>query len=219
MGKNAQTRRERIEKEKKERKESLKKVYYEKNAWLKFWRRFDFWIYIVCFILLIAYPFLNTILGFGEKTTNMATIHTTMGDIKVELYANDAPNTVDNFKKLSNQGFYNGLLWHRVIKDFVIQGGDPKGDGTGGPGYTFNDEINDHKIIAGTLAMANSGENTNGSQFFIVTKEAQPSLDGKYTVFGQVVEGMDVVAKIADVPTDDNDKPLSDVKMTSIDIL
>jgi cyclophilin family peptidyl-prolyl cis-trans isomerase len=141
-----------------------------------------------------------------------------MGDISIELYAKDAPKTVENFEKLSKDKFYNGLLWHRVIKGFMIQGGDPKGDGTGGPGYQFEDEINDHKIVAGTVAMANSGPNTNGSQFFIVTEQPQPQLDGKHTVFGKVLTGMDIVRAIGEAPTNSDDKPLSDITINSIEI-
>lgn len=215
MGKNAQARRERIELERKQRKESLKKVYYQKNSWLKFWMRMDFWVYLVCTILIIAYPFVN---AAQYAASNKAIIHTTMGNIEVQFYPADAPKTVDNFKKLAKEGFYDNLLWHRVIKGFMIQSGDPKGDGTGGPGYTFNDEINSHKIVAGTLAMANSGANTNGSQFFIVTEQPQPHLDGQHTVFGEVISGMDVVLKISQVPTDENDKPLTPVKVTSVEL-
>src|ERR671939_1662784 len=121
-----------------------------------------------------------------------ATMRTNQGDIVLELFDEDAPVTVDNFKKLAGQGFYDGVIFHRVIPDFMIQGGDPTGTGSGGPGYKFEDEINDHKVERGALAMANSGPNTNGSQFFIVTAEACPWLDGKHTVFGRVMRGMDV---------------------------
>ena len=125
-----------------------------------------------------------------------ATLHTNRGAIDLELYPDDAPKTVENFAKLARDGFYDGVIFHRVIPDFMIQGGDPTGTGRGGPGYTFEDEINEHKIVRGALAMANAGPNTNGSQFFIVTTEEAPWLDGKHTVFGRVVEGMDVVDKI-----------------------
>ena len=151
----------------------------------------------------------------------VATIKTTLGDITLELYQKDAPKTVANFEGLANKSYYNGVIFHRVIKDFMIQGGDPTGTGTGGQsiyGKEFADEINSHKIVPGTLAMANRGPNTNSSQFFIVTEQDQPSLDGHYTVFGQVTAGMDVVKKIAAVPTDNNDKPLKDVKMTSVTV-
>ena len=117
-----------------------------------------------------------------------ATLHTNAGPITVSFFDDDAPKTVENFRKLAADGFYDGLIFHRVIKDFMIQGGDPEGTGTGGPGYTFEDEFNDHKVVRGALAMANAGPNTNGSQFFIVTTDAAPWLDGKHTVFGEVTE-------------------------------
>ena len=137
-----------------------------------------------------------------------AIIQTNHGPIHVELYPDDAPKTVDNFVKLANDGFYDRVIFHRVIPDFMIQGGCPKGTGTGGPGYEFEDEINDHKVVRGALAMANAGPNTNGSQFFIVTAGAAPWLDGKHTVFGEVIDGMDVVDSIEVVPTDAGDTPL-----------
>ena len=136
-----------------------------------------------------------------------ATMHTTHGAIEFELFDGDAPKTVENFRKLAGDGFYDGLTFHRVIPDFMIQGGCPQGTGTGGPGYTFEDEINDHKVVRGALAMANAGPNTNGSQFFIVTTGAAPWHDGKHTVFGQVTSGMDVVDAIEGVPTDASDRP------------
>jgi peptidyl-prolyl cis-trans isomerase B (cyclophilin B) len=139
-----------------------------------------------------------------------AILHTNHGDITVELFDEDAPKTVQNFTKLASDSFYEGVIFHRVIKDFMIQGGDPTGTGSGGPGYTFEDEPNEHKIVRGALAMANAGPNTNGSQFFIVTKDAAPWLDGKHTVFGHVVEGMDVVDKIEASETDRNDRPKQD---------
>jgi cyclophilin family peptidyl-prolyl cis-trans isomerase len=139
---------------------------------------------------------------------SQATMHTTHGTIALELFDEDAPQTVENFKRLAADGFYDGVIFHRVITDFMIQGGCPQGTGTGGPGYTFEDEINDHKIIRGTLAMANAGPNTNGSQFFIVTAEATPWLDGKHTAFGRVVEGMDTVDKIEGVETGPGDRPV-----------
>ena len=135
------------------------------------------------------------------------TLHTNHGPIAVELFDEDAPKTVENFLKLSRDGFYDGLTFHRVIKDFMIQGGDPEGTGTGGPGYTFEDEFNDHKVERGALAMANSGPNTNGSQFFIVTIDAADWLDGKHTVFGKVTDGMDAVDAIEGTPTGAGDKP------------
>jgi len=137
----------------------------------------------------------------------MPTLHTNHGAISLELFSEDAPKTVENFERLAREGFYNGVVFHRVIPDFMIQGGDPTGTGTGGPGYTFEDEFNDHKVGRGALAMANAGPNTNGSQFFIVTAEACPWLDGKHTVFGRVTAGMDVVDRISALPTDARDKP------------
>src|SRR5439155_19604006 len=131
-----------------------------------------------------------------------ATMHTNHGAIAVELFDDDAPKTVENFRKLAGDGFYDGVIFHRVIPDFMIQGGDPTGTGTGGPGYTFEDEINDHKVERGALAMANAGPGTNGSQFFVVTTQAAPWLDGKHTVFGRVTEGMDVVDSIERLETD-----------------
>ena len=142
---------------------------------------------------------------------SMATLHTTHGDIKIELFDDDAPKTVENFTKLATDKFYEGVIFHRVIKDFMIQGGDPTGTGRGGPGYTFDDEQNEHQVVRGALAMANAGPNTNGSQFFIVTTEAAPWLNGKHTVFGRVVEGMDVVDAIEGTDTDANDRPKQDV--------
>ena len=141
---------------------------------------------------------------------SVATMSTNHGDITIELFDEDAPKTVENFRKLAADGFYDGLTFHRVIKDFMIQGGCPLGTGTGGPGYTFEDEINPHKIVRGALAMANAGPNTNGSQFFIVTADAAPWLDGKHTVFGRVTNGMDVVDAIEQSPTDASDKPRED---------
>ena len=136
-----------------------------------------------------------------------ATLQTNHGAIDVELFDDDAPKTVDNFLSLARKGFYDGVIFHRVIPDFMIQGGDPTGTGTGGPGYTFEDEFNDHPVERGALAMANAGPNTNGSQFFIVTAAACPWLDGKHTVFGRVIDGMDVVDAISALDTDGRDRP------------
>jgi cyclophilin family peptidyl-prolyl cis-trans isomerase len=147
-----------------------------------------------------------------------ATMTTSEGPITIELFDEDAPETVANFKKLAGEGFYDGLIFHRVIRDFMIQGGCPQGTGTGGPGYQFKDEINDHKVIRGALAMANAGPNTNGSQFFLVTTGEAPWLDGKHTVFGRIVEGMDVVDTIESKPTDARDKPTEDVTIESLTI-
>jgi cyclophilin family peptidyl-prolyl cis-trans isomerase len=141
------------------------------------------------------------------------TMTTNHGDIVLELFDEDAPETVQNFRTLAEKGFYDGLIFHRVIPDFMIQGGCPEGTGTGGPGYTFKDEINDHKVVKGALAMANAGPNTNGSQFFIVTTEAAPWLDGKHTVFGEVADGMDVVDKIGTLPTDARDRPTQEARI------
>ena len=147
-----------------------------------------------------------------------ATLHTSEGSIEVELFPDDAPKTVANFTKLAGEGFYDGLIFHRVIPDFMIQGGCPEGIGTGGPGYQFEDEFNEHKVVKGALAMANSGPNTNGSQFFIVTAPATPWLDGKHTVFGQVTSGMDVVDKLEGLPTDGRDKPREDAKIEKLTV-
>ena len=149
---------------------------------------------------------------------SVATMKTSEGDITIELFDADAPKTVENFKKLARDGFYDGVIFHRVISDFMIQGGDPTGTGSGGPGYKFEDEFNDHKVVKGALAMANSGPNTNGSQFFIVTAEATPWLDGKHTVFGEVTSGMDTVDKIEGTETDGRDAPLEPVLIESISI-
>jgi peptidyl-prolyl cis-trans isomerase B (cyclophilin B) len=148
-----------------------------------------------------------------------ATLHTNAGPVRVELFVDDAPKTVANFTKLAEDGFYDGLVFHRVIRDFMIQGGCPEGTGTGGPGYTFEDEINEHKIVRGALAMANAGPNTNGSQFFIVTTDAAPWLDGKHTVFGQVTEGMDTVDAIEATPTGPGDSPLEPQVIERIELV
>ena len=147
-----------------------------------------------------------------------ATMKTTEGAIVLELFDEDAPKTVQNFKDLAENGFYDGLSFHRIIKDFMIQCGCPNGTGTGGPGYTFEDEINQHKAVRGSLAMANAGPNTNGSQFFIVTLEATPWLDGKHTVFGRVTSGMDTVDAIEGTETGPGDRPVEPQVITSIDL-
>jgi cyclophilin family peptidyl-prolyl cis-trans isomerase len=149
---------------------------------------------------------------------SQATLNTTAGPITVELFDGEAPKTVANFRKLANDGFYDGLVFHRVIRDFMIQGGCPEGTGTGGPGYTFEDEINEHKIVRGALAMANAGPNTNGSQFFIVTTQEAPWLDDKHTVFGQVTEGMDAVDAIEGTETGAGDRPLEPQVIESIEL-
>jgi peptidyl-prolyl cis-trans isomerase B (cyclophilin B) len=147
-----------------------------------------------------------------------ATLHTNAGPVTVELFDDDAPKTVENFRKLAADGFYDGLIFHRVIPDFMIQGGCPEGTGTGGPGYTFEDEINDNKVVRGALAMANAGPNTNGSQFFIVTAEEAPWLDGKHTVFGRVSDGMDSVSAIESTPTAAGDRPAEDQVIERIEL-
>ena len=147
-----------------------------------------------------------------------ATLHTSEGAIEVELYPNEAPKTVENFVKLARDGFYDGVIFHRVIPDFMIQGGDPTGTGTGGPGYEFEDEFNEHRVVRGALAMANAGPNTNGSQFFIVTAEATPWLDGKHTVFGNVTSGMEVVDRISEAERDDNDRPARPVAIERVEL-
>ena len=145
-----------------------------------------------------------------------ATIETTKGTIEIELFDDDAPKTVQNFLDLAGKGFYDGLTFHRVIPDFMVQAGCPKGDGTGGPGYTFEDEDSGHKVVRGALAMANAGPNTNGSQFFIVTADECPWLDGRHTVFGRVTNGLDVVDAISEVDRDARDQPREAVKMTKV---
>jgi peptidyl-prolyl cis-trans isomerase B (cyclophilin B) len=149
---------------------------------------------------------------------SQATMHTNHGPIELELFDGDAPKTVENFVKLSQDGYYDGLIFHRVIKDFMIQGGCPQGTGTGGPGYEFEDEINDHKIVRGALAMANRGPNTNGSQFFIVTTDAAPWLDGKHTVFGEVRSGMDAVDSIEATETGAQDRPTEDALIERVEV-
>jgi peptidyl-prolyl cis-trans isomerase B (cyclophilin B) len=145
-----------------------------------------------------------------------AHMHTTHGTIAIELHDDDAPKTVANFRKLASEHFYDGIIFHRVIPDFMIQGGCPEGTGTGGPGYTFEDEFNQHKVTRGALAMANAGPNTNGSQFFIVTADNAPWLDGKHTVFGKVTAGMDAVDAIESAPTGTRDRPLEPPEIQSV---
>ena len=147
-----------------------------------------------------------------------ARMNTTHGTIELDLYDEDAPKTVANFRKLASERFYDGVIFHRVIPDFMIQGGCPQGTGTGGPGYTFEDEFNRHKVTRGAIAMANAGPNTNGSQFFIVTTDAAPWLDGKHTVFGRVTAGMDAVDSIEQTPTGANDRPLEPPQIESIEL-
>jgi cyclophilin family peptidyl-prolyl cis-trans isomerase len=154
----------------------------------------------------------------AAAAVSAATLHTNHGAIEVELFDDDAPKTVENFRKLAGDGFYDGVVFHRVIPDFMIQGGDPTGTGMGGPGYTFEDEPNEHKVERGALAMANAGPNTNGSQFFIVTTASAPWLDGKHTVFGKVTGGMDAVDSIEKSDTDANDKPREPVVIERVEL-
>ncbi|HEY2005935.1 MAG TPA: peptidylprolyl isomerase [Solirubrobacteraceae bacterium] len=147
-----------------------------------------------------------------------ANMNTTLGTIGLEFFDDDAPKTVENFRKLAADGFYDGIIFHRVIPDFMIQSGCPQGTGTGGPGYTFEDEFNQHKVVRGALAMANAGPNTNGSQFFIVTVDSAPWLDGRHTVFGQVTAGMDAVDAIEALPTGAQDRPLDPASIESIEL-
>jgi cyclophilin family peptidyl-prolyl cis-trans isomerase len=147
-----------------------------------------------------------------------ALLNTSEGIVELELFPEQAPKTVENFSTLAKDGFYDGLVFHRVIPDFMVQSGCPRGDGTGGPGYEFEDEINEHRVVRGALAMANAGPNTNGSQFFIVTADACPWLDGKHTVFGEVVSGQDIVDRISRVQRDARDKPLEPVTIESVEL-
>lgn len=242
MGKKSQIRREKKEQYDKERKQFRKLMEAEKTPWLNFWKKINFWVYIVCFFAIAAYPFVHPEVLTAK---NDYLIKTTQGDITVELYPDAAPNTVNNFEQLASQNFFDGMLWHRVIKGFMIQSGDPAGDGTGGEsasgvdfadeinpqslgltstaisdlvgqGYKYNYSLKSHKMDVGSLAMANRGPNTNASQFFIITEKAQPHLDGKHTVFGKVIKGLDVAVAISSVPVDENDKPLDPVYVISI---
>jgi len=245
MGKRAKVKREKRDIVEKERKDFVRRIEAERNPFTYFWRRFDFWLYTACVLLVIVFPFINKKDEIVMK--NQAIIHTSMGDVEVQLYKEDAPQAVNNFIQLAEKGYYDNLTWHRVIKGFMIQGGDPTGDGTGGEsafggyfadeinpkslgltdsqitdlektGYKYNDQLNSHKMDVGSLAMANSGPDTNGSQFFIVSEKAQPHLDGKHTVFGGVIKGLDVVKAISEVPVGENDKPVEPVLITSIEI-
>jgi len=195
-------------------------------------------IFIIIAALLIilggVFYFINRGENKGGQTTEenqpakktYAVIETSLGDIELELFPADASRTVENFIKLAEEGFYNYTKFHRVIKGFMIQGGDPNSrdknwvdDGMGGPGYTFVDEINNHKIVRGVIAMANAGPNTNGSQFFILTAESADWLDGKHTVFGKVSGPMDAVDKIENMEVNENDHPLEDAVVYSVDII
>ncbi len=147
-----------------------------------------------------------------------ATLRTSEGSIELELFPNEAPKTVENFTTLARDGFYDGLTFHRVIPEFMIQGGCPEGTGSGGPGYQFEDEFNEHKVERGALAMANAGPNTNGSQFFIVTADAAPWLDGKHTVFGKVASGQDIVDRISEADRDAQDKPRAPITIERVEL-
>lgn len=269
MGKKSQLRREKKEIDEKERKETLHRIVVAKNPRAYFWKKLSFWIYILCFIAIVAFPFIKKD-AFGA---GRAILHTSMGDIEITFYGESAPKTIDNFKQLAEKNYYNNLTWHRVIKSFMIQTGDPKGDGTGGEsadGATFADEINadslgldkqivgstpsvygqistadkpkyaqmtvkqyyeskgskydmsvtSHKLVAGSVAMANRGPDTNGSQFFIVTDSPQPHLDGQHTVFASVTKGMDIVKKISEVAVNsETDKPLDPVTIKSVQVI
>lgn len=194
-----------------------------------------------------------TLMETAKDNPTEVLMSTSLGDITIELFPNVAPGTVDNFLTLAGEGFYDGIAFHRVIESFMIQGGDPNSkdddpanDGQGGPGYSFNDEINPHALglsvdaiaalersgyefaidipslpmVRGVLAMANSGANTNGSQFFIVTQQDQTQLNGKHTVFGEVISGMDIVATIAAVDVEDgSDRPIVPVLIESISVV
>lgn len=153
-----------------------------------------------------------------QNQNYFAKFETNQGNFKVKLFAKEAPLAVNNFVYLAKNNYYNGLIFHRIIKDFMIQSGDPLGNGTGGPGYNFPDEQTGKKLVKGSLAMANAGPNTNGSQFFIVTAESTPWLDGKHTNFGEVVEGLDIVTKIGNVKTGQGDKPVDSVIINKVEI-
>jgi len=244
MGKRSQLKREKKQQVEKERKEIVRQLEAVHYPWESFWKRVDFWVYLVCFALIITFPFIkHDSLIIGDQVV----IHTSKGDIEIEFYGKDAPKTVENFQLLTKEGYYNGLTFHRVIKGFMIQGGDPTGDGTGGEsawgepfkdeinpsslgltqdaisklvekGYNFDYGLNSHKMLKGSIAMANSGPDTNGSQFFIVTEKDQPHLDGQHTVFGHVTKGLDVAKAISEVEVDENDKPVEPVYITSVEL-
>jgi cyclophilin family peptidyl-prolyl cis-trans isomerase len=168
----------------------------------------------------------NTNKNIKKNKELKAILNTNFGDVHIVLYKKDAPKTVANFVKLAKKDFYDQTLFHRVIKDFMIQGGDPNSKlsdwskhGTGGPGYTFEDEINEHELVKGTVAMANRGPDTNGSQFFIVTASSTPWLDGRHTVFGKVKKGMDVVKKIENVSVNKSNHPLEDIILKDVKII
>lgn len=235
MGKNQRERKQKrlaIKDQLKVKPKTFRQKVKESPYWVQFVYRF-----VMSFVILLPFALIGFWLVSAKKTNNpsmnnnksIATIITDFGEIKLELFEKEAPKTVENFQKLAVKKYYEGIVFHRVIQDFMIQAGDPNCNnpteiaqcGAGGEsawGAPFADEFNDHKIVAGTLAMANSGPNTNGSQFFIVTEKEQPHLDGKHTVFGQVIEGMEVVKAIAAVEVDENDRPIEDVKIKEVKI-
>jgi len=214
MGKKQRERKEKkLQKEIERREEIKSKANYFDIG--KFFRSPAVYIYAFCFIAIIAYPFIyQKYIPHGKY----AILETSEGNIKIELRRDKAPHTVDNFTDLARSGFYKNMLWHRVVKGFVIQTGDPTGTGTGGAGRQIDDEISDLNFTAGVVGMANSGPNTNDSQFFITTADAGKDLNGKYTSFAQVVEGMDVVKKIAEVEVDENEKPIVPVYLRQVKI-
>jgi len=273
MGKKARIRKQKKEEEEKAIKEVILAKRKSTNPFYDIWKKWQFWLVVVSVLAVIAYPFVGGILKKHQaEKSDEAVLHTTMGDITIKLYYKDAPKTVENFVGLSRKGYYNGLTFHRVIKDFMIQGGDPKGDGSDGEsiwggtfadeinakslgldkikvsqveyltktieqdqldlykdftvmdyyasalGYKYDDVIHSHKMTKGSVAMANSGADTNGSQFFIVTGGDQPHLDGKHTVFGEIESGFDIAEKISQVEVDEKDKPKTAVIINSVEI-
>jgi len=175
---------------------------------------------LLALLVLVSGCTTGQVINSGDDMENrVAVFETSMGTFKIELFEDKAPITTKNFIDLAEKGFYNGLIFHRVIDEFMLQGGDPKGDGTGGPGYTIDDEFHPdlNHDSEGILSMANAGPNTGGSQFFITLKET-PWLDGKHSVFGRVIEGMDVVRKIGKVETGQRDRPLQDIVIKKITI-
>ena len=212
MGKKQRIRKERKLEEIANRDKEIKSKSNEFDA-KKFFLSPIFFVFSICLLALIAYPFVYAkFIPHGK----FAVLETSEGNIKIELRADKAPKTVENFVDLANSGFYKDMIWHRVVKGFVIQTGDPTGTGTGGAGRQIDDEISDLNFEEGVLGMANSGANTNDSQFFITTADAQESLNGKYTSFGKVVEGMDIVKKIESVETDEKEAPINSVYLKKV---
>ncbi len=217
-------RRERLKKQKKEAifeadKAEIRERRKRKSLFFEIWKQWVFWVYVGVLIFAVAYPvYYNYLQKEALMNEDEVVLKTSMGDITIKFFEEDAPKTVENFKKLSKEGFYDGLIFHRVIEHFMIQGGDPEGSGTGGPGYVFEDEINDHKLVAGSVAMANSGPDTNGSQFFIVTEGDQSHLDGKHTVFGEVISGFDLAVEMSQVSVDADDKPITPIIINSTEL-